>query len=129
PSRVVVLGGTGAVSEATRAALGELAPGGAERVSGDSRFSTAAAVCAAGWDYPIDTVYVATGAGFADALAGVPAAAKEGAPLLLVERDAVPAPTAQELARIRPARIVILGGTSAVSEATADQLASHLRLT
>jgi len=52
-----------------------------------------------------------------------------GAPLLLVERDAVPAPTAQELARIRPARIVILGGTSAVSEATADQLASHLRLT
>lgn len=126
PGRIVVLGGTGAISEATKTTLATFARDGAQRLSGDSRFSTAAAVCAARWPGTASTVYVATGAGFADALAGVPAAAVEDAPLLLVERDRVPDATATQLRRLSPQRIVILGGPSAISETTADLLAAHL---
>jgi len=127
PARIVALGGRAAISDATVATLGALARDGAERVSGDSRFATAAAVAAHGWPTRAETVYVATGAGFVDALAGVPAAARDKAPLLLVERDSVAAPTAEALRRLRPSRIVILGGTSAISEQTADALTAFVR--
>jgi spore coat protein A len=126
-ARIVVLGGRSAISDATLGVLEGLAREGAERVSGDSRYATAAAVAAHAWPTGAATAYVATGGGFADALAGVPAAARDKAPLLLVDRDTVPAATAAELRRLGPERIVILGGTSTISEQTADALTAFVR--
>jgi hypothetical protein len=40
-----------------------------------------------------------------------------GAPLLLVTQNDVPAPTAGELLRIRPARTYLAGGSGVVSDA------------
>ena len=91
------------------------------RLAGPDRYATAAAVVEATFDQAT-TVYVATGEGFADALAGGPRAALDGAPILLVQREAIPAPTATELARLQPQRIVILGGPGAVSDAVRQQL-------
>jgi putative cell wall-binding protein len=125
PGAVVVLGGTAAVSDGVLGLAGGYCDS-VSRVAGPSRFATAAALSA--WAFPggAAAVFVATGAGFADALAGVPAAAAAGAPLLLVERDHLPQPAADELARLRAGRLVVLGGPSAVSEAVVDELAALL---
>ncbi|MCU1487798.1 MAG: N-acetylmuramoyl-L-alanine amidase family 2 [Actinomycetia bacterium] len=124
PSRIRVLGGPAAVSDAVVAELNGLASSGASRLAGDNRFGTAAAISAAAFT-SAPVAYVATGAGFPDALAGAAAGALRGGPVLLVERDSVPARTAAELQRLKPSAIVVLGGTGAVSSATADQLKAY----
>ena len=110
PDRVIVVGGVNAVRESVVAAID--AP--VERIGGVDRYATAAAVSVVAFP-SAETVYIATGSSFADALSGGPLAASDRAPLLLTGRDTIPTSTARELARLSPARVVVLGGTSAVS--------------
>ena len=125
PERVVILGGTGAVSEAVATQLQQITGVVPERLSGASRFDTAAAISAE-FEAPTDTVFAATGANFPDALAGVPAAAAAAAPILLVAGD-VPTAIQGELDRLLPQSIVILGGTVAVPQVVEDDLEGGLR--
>ncbi len=92
------------------------------RLAGSDRFATASAVSRQAFPSGAETVFVATGSGFADALAGVPAATRAAAPILLVEKDRLPTATADELRRLTPGRIVVLGGRAAVSNAVVDDL-------
>jgi putative cell wall-binding protein len=57
-----------------------------------------------------------TGETFPDALAAVPAAGMVCAPVLLVRHDSIPDAIAAEILRLRPTRIDIVGGTSAVTD-------------
>ncbi len=93
-----------------------------ERLAGSDRFATAAAVSAATFAPGVAVAYVATGENFPDALAGGPLAGVDGAPMLLVARDRVPEATAEELVRLAPARIRVLGGPPAVSDAVVAAL-------
>jgi len=114
PDRIVVLGGEGAVAPAVVDALAGL---GAEitRIAGADRFATAAAISAASFAPGVAVTYLADGLDFPDALAGAPAAAQDGAPLLLTLPDRLPDATAAELTRLAPDRVVVLGGPAAVS--------------
>ena len=117
PVRIVVLGGSGAVGDGVLAAARGYATGGSvTRLAGVDRYATAAAVSASAFAPGIPVAYVATGANFPDALAAGPVAARNGGPILLVTRDGIPAATAAELRRLRPAGIVVLGGTGAVGD-------------
>jgi putative cell wall-binding protein len=124
PDRIVILGGVGAVAANVENALGDYAPD-VDRMAGANRYATAAAVSAAHYDPGVNKVYIANGEGFADALAGAPAAAVDGAPLLLALRDSIPQPTIDELTRLGPNEIVILGGTGVISDAVASQLEAY----
>jgi putative cell wall-binding protein len=124
PDRIVILGGVGAVAANVENALGDYAPD-VDRMAGANRYATAAAVSAAHYDPGVNKVYIANGEGFADALAGAPAAAVDGAPLLLVLRDSITQPTIDELTRLGPNEIVILGGTGVISDAVASQLEAY----
>lgn len=95
-----------------------------ERVAGGDRYATAAELSKLAFTPDTTTVYVATGLGFADALAASPVAGADGAPILLVTQDSVPDATKTELQRLTPNEIVIVGGTGAVSTAVEDQLKS-----
>ena len=68
-----------------------------------------------------DEVVIATGTNFADALAGGPLAEARNAPVLLTDPGFLPAVVADEIVRLDPDRIVVLGGTAAVSQAVFDQ--------
>lgn len=114
PQRVVAVGGAGVIADAVLDALATTTGAPVTRLSGADRYATAAAVSAAVFSPGVPVAYVATGAAFPDALSGGAAAAARGGPLLLVTPSAVPASTAAELARLRPARIVVVGGTGAV---------------
>jgi putative cell wall-binding protein len=118
PGRIVVLGGAGAVSPAIVAQLQSYAP--TSRISGTDRYSTAVAISQATYPTPaVETVYLATGTAFPDALAVAAVAGSDDAPLLLVPGPApnlagVPSVIA-ELTRLGPDRIVLIGGPGAVS--------------
>ena len=115
PSRIVVVGGTGAISDAVLAGVDKLAPGGATRIGGADRYATAAAISAVTFPDGAPVAYVASGAGFADAVSAAPAAARDGGPVLLTQASSVPASTLAELVRLAPSRIVVVGGPSVVS--------------
>lgn len=95
------------------------------RIAGDDRYATAADISAASYKPGVAVAYLATGSVFADALAGGPAAAKLGGPVLLTGRDSLPAETAAELGRLAPQRIVVLGGPSVVSDAQLAKLGAY----
>jgi len=116
PKRIVVVGGTAVVGDAVVAGLGAYTGGSVTRQAGIDRYATAAAVSRAA--FPADgggTVHVASGLGFADAVAGVPAAAVHGGPLLLTTRTWLPGATAAELRRLDPRRVVLLGGEAVIA--------------
>lgn len=126
PGTITILGGTGAVSSAIETELAGYTTGGVTRLWGVDRYATAAAVSADAFAPRVPVVYVATGATYPDALAGGPAAAFAGGPVLLVGQDSLPTATALELLRLSTQRIVVLGGTGAVSESVRSQLAGYL---
>jgi glucose/arabinose dehydrogenase/putative cell wall-binding protein len=125
PQRIVVLGGTSAISASVASQLGSLAPGGASRLAGADRYATAAAISRANFAAGVRVAYVATGVDYPDALGAVPAAGIEGGPILLVRPGLVPQATRTELARLRPQRIVVLGGTAAIGADIAAQLQTY----
>jgi putative cell wall-binding protein len=96
-----------------------------QRFGGADRFATAAAVSAAHFAPGVPVAYVATGADFPDALAGGPVAARAGGPILLVTRTGIPASIAAELTRLRPARIVVLGGGGVVQDSVLRALEAY----
>lgn len=97
---------------------------GVTRIAGANRYATAAQLAVARFSPGLATAFVVVGTNFPDALAAAPAAASMGAPVLLTQRDALPAETVAALQALRPASIVVVGGPGAVSEAVAMQLGS-----
>ncbi len=127
PAKVVILGGTGAVSGAVEAQLVSMfGSGKVSRLSGADRYATAVAISQANYAPNVPVVFVATGANFPDALAGTPPAGDQLGPILLVTRDTIPASVAAELTRLKPGRIVVLGGTGVISAGVATALAAYL---
>jgi putative cell wall-binding protein len=121
PQRIVVLGQTGAVSQAVLTGLKPYTSGEVTRIGGDDRYETAVAV-ASGIPKGVATVYVASGADFPDALAGAAAAAARDEPVLLTKPGDLPDVTAAAISELAPASVVILGGTGAVSTTVENQL-------
>ena len=95
-----------------------------DRVAGQSRFDTAAQTAVRAYPDGTDTVLVATGLNFPDALAAsfLSGGGRE-APILLVEREHVPQETRDALDQLGPSRIVVLGKTDAVAADTVQELA------
>ncbi|MDQ3345613.1 MAG: cell wall-binding repeat-containing protein [Chloroflexota bacterium] len=126
PGRIVVLGGTSAVSSAVSTALSRYATSGSvTRLAGADRYATSVAISSDTFE-PGPTVFIATGAAFPDALGGSPVAGGLPGPLLLVPATSVPSSVATELRRLDPDTVVVLGGTSAVSETVVAQIESLL---
>ena len=126
PNRIVVVGGPASVSDAVMTSLGALAPGGVLRFAGLDRFQTAATLSAGTFPDGTATAYVASGTGMADAISAAPAAARDGGPVLLTRALALPDATAQELTRLAPSRVVVVGGASVVSDSVLASIATLL---
>jgi putative cell wall-binding protein len=94
-----------------------------ERFSGINRYETAVAISQEGWETS-DTVVLARGDDFPDALAGSPLAYKLDAPILLTNNNELSASAKSEIQRLEAKNVVILGGTGAVSAAVVDSIRS-----
>jgi len=121
PDEVFVVGGTAAVDDAVLMEIGDLLDVTPSRIAGATRYDTATAVASL-FDAPAPLAFLASGVDFPDALAGGAAAAIATAPLLLTPPDALPQPVRDELVRLAPPETLVLGGSSAVSDAVVESL-------
>lgn len=143
PDTVTATGGPAAISDAVLDQVRQATGASVVRASGDDRYATARAVAldaraaagassggsagtAAGTSSGTapGTVYLASGEAFPDALSASGAAGRSGSPLLLTTPAVLPAATAEQLGQWRPARVVVLGGPAAVSDAVLRQVAA-----
>lgn len=94
-----------------------------QRLSGDNRYATSVEISQSAFPGRAPVVYLASGTSFPDGLSAGPAAAHQGGPVLLTPRSAVPQVVLDEIRRLNPARVVIVGGTPSVSAHVASQVA------
>jgi putative cell wall-binding protein len=119
-ARAVIVGGTASISRAYEASLAEQEPYiSTWRRAGADRYETAAALVGG----RSETIFVASGRGFADALVAGAVAAHEGASLVLSEEDCVPAATERAVLDARVFEVVLVGGPSVLGAANEVPLA------
>ena len=114
---VVVLGGASTVNESVITALDPYSVNPVVRRAGADRYLTSVAISSAAFPTSAPKVYLATGASFSDALAGGPAAGFVHGPVLLTQANCIPPAVNDEITRLNPTNLIILGGTSSVSDA------------
>ncbi|PKQ19447.1 MAG: hypothetical protein CVT66_10030 [Actinobacteria bacterium HGW-Actinobacteria-6] len=132
PTSAIILGSTSSLGSGVESQLKALGVRTVQRLGGKDRYATAQLVAeetigVMGPDWE-GTVIVATGAGFADALAGSPIAAYTGWPIYLANPRGSAGAFAEKLAETGANEAVVLGGTSSVSSATFNALDSGLWL-
>lgn len=93
-----------------------------QRISGGDRFDTAVEASKAGYPTAAGTVLIANGLDYPDALSAGALGAKWKAPLLLARPSSLPASTRAEIVRLKPNRIVVVGGAGAVSDGVVAEL-------
>ncbi|WP_226582851.1 cell wall-binding repeat-containing protein [Halobacillus litoralis] len=92
------------------------------RISGEDRYQTAISISKEGWSEGAETVVLARGDLFPDALSGVPLARKFNAPILLTKSNKLVEDTKREIERLNAKKVYILGGEGAVHSAVEDTL-------
>ena len=94
-----------------------------DRISGEDRFETAALTAIRAYPDGADTVIVATGLNFPDALsASYLSGGATDAPVLLVAPGHIPQATLDAMTDLDPSEVVVLGGREAVSRDVVDEI-------
>lgn len=129
PRTITIVGGTGVVSAAVEAELATYVGGATNvtRIAGANRYATSRAVVQQlDADRPINELFIATGRGFPDALAAVPAAGSVGGAVLLVDGalGSLDSSTASFIDSL-DVPVTIVGGTGVVSAGIQTQLANR----
>lgn len=124
--KATIIGGGSAVSAQVEAKLSSLV-GEVKRVSGSDRYATSVAIVN---EYNLDprNLFFARGEQFIDALPGSVLAANLEAPLLLTKKDSLPSSVSDyinENIHYIPS-VHYLGGTSAISESTRNQIEQNI---
>ncbi len=86
-----------------------------ERLQGRDRYATAAAVSRAAFPDAADAAIVASGANWPDALSAGPLAHALAGPVLLTRPQRLSLEARDELVRLAPSRVVLVGGAQALS--------------
>lgn len=94
------------------------------RISGENRYQTAIDVSKQGWN-SAETIILTKGTDFPDALSGAPLAYKNNAPILLTDSLSLTTETLEEIKRLSPGKVIILGGESAISITVESRLSSE----
>lgn len=128
PEKIYIIGLEGAISksvESQTAMLTGLAAEDIVRLCGADRYATSLAV-AEYFNLVSQTICIATGNYFPDALAGSIYAAKYKAPIILTD-STLPAQTADYVESRKPSGTVIFGGEAAVSGGIEQQIQQLLK--
>ncbi|MDI6712081.1 MAG: SpoIID/LytB domain-containing protein [Anaerosomatales bacterium] len=95
-----------------------------ERVAGADRYATAVAISKRAFPTTSAAVVLASGEQYADALAGSALAGAAKGALLLTQKAVLPDVVKAEVARLKPAKVYVLGGEGAVSADVVDAVRS-----
>lgn len=93
-----------------------------KKLIGDTRFDTAAKISQEGWQNGADKVILVNGNAISDGVTATPLATTMNAPILLTNDNGIPQSTKDELARLNPKDIIIIGGESVISNNIEEEL-------
>jgi putative cell wall-binding protein len=93
-----------------------------KRIAGYKCYDTANQAAAYGWKAGAEQVVLVNAFAYSDALAAVPLAYKNNAPILLTESSALTPATFEQMQKLKPKKVTLIGGTSVISQAIQDQL-------
>ncbi|MEK5444538.1 cell wall-binding repeat-containing protein [Fredinandcohnia sp. FSL W7-1320] len=99
-----------------------IASGTAERVDGKDRFQVAVNLSQKGWPTQSDTVVLSFYNAYADALTSGPLAYHYNAPILLTHNNNLTDVTKKEIARLKPNRVVVVGGPGSIADSVLNEL-------
>lgn len=119
PSNIILLGGEPTLAKSVAVQLREF--GVVTRIAGQDRYSTAAMI-AREFGTGVDTLYIASGQDYPDALAGAAVGGATGSPVLLTNPRELPTAVREAVEFLAPEEIVVLGGTPSVSSAVESEL-------
>lgn len=94
-----------------------------DRLSGSDRYTTAVKISMKGW-LNSDTVVLATGENFPDALCAAPLAKIFNAPILLTQMNTLNKDTENEIARLGVKKVFIIGGQGVISDSVMNDIKS-----
>ena len=123
---IYILGGEVAISENVAGALEDKGYE-VERLAGDNRYETAVAIAEELTPNP-EEAFLATGEGFADAVAASGVAAERGAPMLLTRTESLSDSTADYLVENQVEDINVIGGPAVVSEEVFEEVGATDRI-
>ena len=86
-----------------------------DRIAGADRYETSAKISKRTFPNHIKTVVLASGENFADSLVAGSLANKENAPVLLTQKEKLPRAIKDEVDRLNPEQIIIVGGEKSVN--------------
>ncbi|TCX56393.1 cell wall-binding repeat-containing protein [Dehalobacter sp. 12DCB1] len=118
-TKVIIIGGYSAISQNIETAL-QTAGYTVSRISGSNRYETSVNI--ASWIGSANTIYLAYGQGEPDALAASTFAAAKGCPILLTDKDKIPAVTQAQLLSLNPSKVILLGGESVIGSSVESAL-------
>jgi len=93
----------------------------AERISGQDRIETALKISQKGWD-SAKTVILDEYSDYPDAIASTPFAVSLNAPILITKGDSIDPRVVNELKRLQPQKIILLGGTACLQPSIEEEL-------
>ena len=120
---VYIVGGTVAVSQGIQDSLSSSGIT-VTRIAGQQSYDTAAQISANVGIDATHTAYLANGNAIPDAIAISAFAAEQGSPMLLTDRDQLPASTIQALTNLGVTNVVLLGGTAVINTPVENELRS-----
>lgn len=122
-NHVIVVGGTGVVSDSVINSIKTQVTSDVERLGGQDRYETSVKIAEKLGS--TSKIVVASGEGYADALSAAPAAAIEEMPILLTRSTILPDVTSNYItSNSKITKTYVIGGTASVSNSVADSLKS-----
>lgn len=94
----------------------------ANRIAGLDRYQTAVEVAKTGWPTGSDSLILATGENFPDALSATTLAKKLSSPILLTPGDSISNDTLNEIIKLSVKQVYIVGGPGAISNNVVNSL-------
>ncbi|MEG1256087.1 cell wall-binding repeat-containing protein [Clostridium sp.] len=95
-----------------------------KKVIGIDRYETATKISQEGWNNGSGTVLLVNGHASADGLAATPLASAYDAPILLTQKDHLIESTKNEIKRLNPTKVILVGGDGVISNSIVEQVKS-----
>ena len=94
-----------------------------KKIKGADRFETAVKISQSGWTKS-DTVVIVNGEdrSMVDGLTATPLASVKNSPILLSSNDKLPQKTIEELKRLNPSKVVVIGGNNSMPNAVVEAI-------
>lgn len=127
PSRIIVVGGENAIRPAVFSTLQQLQPN-IQRIAGTDRYDTSRQVSQYAFrERTVDTVYLATGLNFPDALSAAGAGGAVGAPVVLIDgrNDFLDDATFDYLSYESPSTVKFVGGRNVITQSSIDEISEY----